>query len=261
MLKLSIFGSKQVYRSRMVYCFEIPKSVYTRPLGLIKHKKRLILYILILLLAVPKFMQAQTEIVSNIVTDSLLIYPDAHIIKINFVHPSIQKKGWTDGMKLISKNEAMKLIGAIESVHLINDSYPNDRYLESILVEAKSKESYELLRDQILRRAPFEFVDTKFDNFQIFEEQLTQKLINLSKIQVQETLRDKGKEVIEMLKVEEVHQDIDENNDTGELIESFTFESAINSKFIEPEYEGYLINDNGEIVIEKELKISWKVKK
>ena len=211
---------------------------------------------LLLLTLFPNGMYGQTKTVTNVIRDSLTVFPDVHILKINFVRTSVQERGWTNSMKVISKNEALQIIRTIDGVNITEEIDSDNKYLESVLVEVNSESSFKSLRDQVLEQAPYEIVHTSFEGISSLEKELIEKLVSLSKqkIKTQEGITDN--QLVEAVKIEELTKE----SKTVANNESPEFSDVLNANYIEPHFMGYTIDKNGNIHILKEIRVTWSIR-
>ena len=201
-------------------------------------------------------MYGQTKTVTNVIRDSLTVFPDVHILKINFVRTSVQERGWTDSMKVISKNEALQIIRTIDGVKITEEIDSDNKYLESVLVEVNSESSFKSLRDQVLEQAPYEIIHTSFEGISSLEKELIEKLVSLSKqkIKTQEGITDN--QSVEAVKIEELTKESKTVADN----ESPEFSDVFNANYIEPHFMGYTIDKNGNLHILKEIRVTWSIR-
>jgi len=231
----------------------------------------------------------ENDTIKVIVEDSFAVEPDSYVVQLNF--SSGMEMYLPAGRKTIGKEEALEQIKKIENITQMDASDSN--------LPAKAKELLEELDDLAnsysLEEEEEEFdfdlvflkvngitafrkltqiakennliympIERTLDKLLDYEKEIQERLINLSKAKAITIAAKENKKIIELIEFKEVNRfgkivEEEKEEITNEnVIEPSGF-SILKEKFLEDNYNGYLINQEGLIVIHKKAEITWRM--
>ena len=227
-------------------------------------KSVLILINLILMISVEVYGQNKYSVT---IEDQLLISPSKFSIKVTCVSSNILAKQWMRGEDYISKDTALKILKEIELLTIVETPKGSidksmRRHLDVIYVEANGIEPYQELREKLHLKAIISVEEYHVASFNQLESNLIDKMIEDAKLIAARELAENGKEIINLLDYEEVKEPGEATETDNEVPPQTngSFALLLEEKFIEENYRGHLINEMGQIVLQKKLQVNFEIK-
>jgi len=220
--------------------------------------KRINLFLIGILLFTSIKMEAQNEHIV-IVEDQILISPDDYTVKISTVSNNILSKNWMKQESYLSKEVVVELINDVEHVNIVNNVKSKEQeFIDIWHVQVKGKAAYQKLRKKLKGKAALVLESTHVNNFNEYEYNLTDKLLKHAKTIANKNAITKGKQINRLIAYEEVEDktELELAIDNENISMGF---ATLKEKFVEYNHQGHSIDDDGNIVLKKKIKVSFEM--
>lgn len=203
-------------------------------------------------------MEAQNEHFV-IVEDQILVAPEHYTVKVSTVSNNILSKDWMKQEGYLSKELVLELINDVEHVKIVDNIKSKEQeFIDIWHVQVKGKTAYQQLRKKLKGKAALVLESTHVNNYSEYENNLTDKLLKQAKTIAIKNAITKGKQINRLITYEEVEDktELESTIDSESMNTSF---ATLKEKFIEYNHQGHIIDDDGNIVLKKKIKVSFEI--